>query len=70
MEEFTYDLKDRIWKCKNCKIPVMVIPKEGMICPKCNAGMIEMIKGEQKQPSNMPYVFVGKNVPVLKGDGK
>ena len=65
MEEFTYDLKDRVWKCKNCKIPVMVIPKEGMICPKCNAGMIEMIKGEQKQSrQNMTSVF------VRKGDGK
>ena len=65
MEEFTYDLKDRVWKCKNCKIPVMVIPKEGMICPECNAGMIEMIKGEQKQSRQyMTSVF------VRKGDGK
>lgn len=44
--KFFYSLKERCWKCRKCNLPLKVVPREGMACPNCGEGMIELIAGK------------------------
>lgn len=47
--KFFYSIKEHQWKCLECNVSLTLVPREGMVCPNCGEGMIELITGEGKE---------------------